>query len=244
MIQPYYDEGGITLYQGDCLAVLDAVELPSVAGVIMDPPYASGARTEAGKPSSGAMVRGRRFGNRPIENDQMTTAGFVWLMREVILATKPLLVPGGSVLSFIDWRQWPNLVGAVESANLRTQGMLVWDKCSFGMGVGFRLQHELILHAAAGSPRVFNRATANLLRFPRDTRTEHASPKPVELMKALLRVIAEPGDLVLDPFAGAGATLLAARDLGMRAVGIELIEANCATAVARLAQRPLVAGAP
>jgi len=121
---------------------------------VTDPPYASGARTEANKPSSGAMVRGQRWNSRPIENDQMTTTGFVWLIREVCQAVRPLLMTGGSLLSFIDWRQWPNLVGAVESTNLRVNGMIVWDKQSMGLGHGFRAQHELVLHASRGVARV------------------------------------------------------------------------------------------
>lgn len=239
MRTPHYERDGIAIYRGDALEVLHALELPPIAAVLMDPPFASGARTEAQKQTSGAMLRGGRWANRPIDNDQMTTAGFVWLMREAALAFVPAIVAGGSVLSFIDWRQWPNLVGALESVNLRAQTMIVWDKGAMGMGNGFRLQHELILHAAKGTPRVFHRGTPNVLRRAREDNVDHPSPKPVPLLEDLLGVVTEPGDVVLDPFMGAGATLVAAQRLGRRAIGVELEERYCDIAAERLAQTTL-----
>ena len=93
---PYYtNERGIAIYHGDALEVLAALDLPEIHAVAMDPPYASGARTEAAKQTSGAMVRGGRWAHRPIDCDQMTTAGFVWLMRELALALYPRLIDGG-----------------------------------------------------------------------------------------------------------------------------------------------------
>lgn len=240
-MKPYYEHGGITIFCGDCLQVLEAIALPAVSAILMDPPYASGARTEAAKPASGSMVRGQRWAGNPIENDQMTTAGFVWLIREALLMCKSSLVLGGSVLSFIDWRQWPNLVGAVESCNLRVQTMIIWDKVSIGMGNGFRVQHELILHACSGTPRVFHRSTPNVIRCIRDENVDHPSPKPVALCERLLPVVTDVGDLVLDPFMGAGSTLVAAKNAGRRAIGIEIDERYCEIAAKRLAQEVLFA---
>jgi hypothetical protein len=148
-MNPYYDRDGITIYHGDCLDVLADLEIP-VDAVVTDPPYASGSRTEAGKSSSGAMLRAGRFADRPIDLDQMTTTGFVWLLRAVAYRCYDMLPEGGSFMSFIDWRQWPNLVGALETCNLRVQGMVVWDKGSIGLGNGFRTQHELVCHASKG----------------------------------------------------------------------------------------------
>lgn len=242
MSEPYYSDDLVTLYHGDALAVLAGLEI-SIDAIVTDPPYASGSRSEAKRVSSGAMIRGKRFGSSPIENDQMTTTGFVWLIRETVLAAKPMLKPGGSVLSFIDWRQWPTLVGALESCNLRVQNMVVWDKGAIGMGNGFRNRHELIAHASDGVPSVANRGTPNVLEFDGDqavisVRKEapefHPSPKPVVLMERLLGVVSRPGDLILDPFAGGGATLVAAKRTGRRAVGIETSIDHCHTIATRL----------
>jgi site-specific DNA-methyltransferase (adenine-specific) len=58
----------------------------------------------------------------------------------------------------------------------------------------------------------------------------------VELARRCIRLSTWPGEVVLDPFAGTGTTLLAARQLGRRAIGIEISEDYCAQAVDRLAQ--------
>ena len=236
-MNPYYDRDGITIYHGDCFAL--NLELQSVAAFIMDPPYASGTRHEATKPLSGAMVRGGRFAERPIDLDQMTTTGFVWLMREIARFARPTLIDGGHFLSFIDWRQWPNLVGAIETANLRVNQMVVWDKQHFGMGWSFRNQHELILAASKGVPRMADRGVGSVLSFPRPTNDWHPSPKPVELIRRLIEATTEPDELVVDPFAGSAPIAEACRDLGRRYVGVEIEERYCEIAVQRLAQQVL-----
>lgn len=67
----------------------------------------------------------------------------------------------------------------------------------------------------------------------------HPAPFPVELARRCIRLSTWPGEVVLDPFAGTGTTLVAARELGRRAIGIEASEAYCALAVDRLAQGAL-----
>jgi site-specific DNA-methyltransferase (adenine-specific) len=64
----------------------------------------------------------------------------------------------------------------------------------------------------------------------------HPAPMPVEVARRCIRLSTWPGEAVLDPFAGAGTTLVAARQLGRRAIGIERSERYCQLAVARLAQ--------
>lgn len=235
MAEPYYDDGHVAIYHGDALDVLAGFDTP-VDAVVTDPPYASGTRLEAHKSASGAMLRAGRFADRPIELDQMTTTGFVWLMRAVAAGVRPLLPDGGSLLSFIDWRQWPNLVGALETCNYRIQGMVVWDKGSIGLGNGFRAQHELICHASKGVPTVYDKGTGNVLRAGRQEPVDHPSPKPVGLLERLITVVSPPGGVVLDPFMGSGSTMRAAVNCGMRAVGIEVEERYCEIAATRLAQ--------
>ena len=237
-MKPYWQspDGAIEVYNSDTLVALDHLHAQGrrFACCIADPPYASGARTEAAKATSGAMVRGQRWAKKPIENDQMTTTGFVWLMRETALAVRDMLDEGGSFFCFIDWRQWPNLVGALETCDLRINQMVVWDKLSYGMGNGFRAQHELIVHASRGTPRVCSHAFGNVLRCKRDDSEHHPSPKPPELIEALLRVSTSAGDAVLDPYMGGGPTLVAGSALGRRVVGIEGVREHCDTAISRL----------
>lgn len=241
MIKPYFEADGVTIYHADCLDVIADME-GSIDAVVTDPPFSSGTRHEAAKSSSGAMLRAGRFADRPLDLDQMTTIGFVWLLRAVARGVYPLLPEGGSFLSFIDWRQWPNLVGAIETANLRVQGMIVWNKTHFGLGNGFRSQHELICHASKGVPTIHDKGTGNVISHIREEPVDHPSPKPVAVMEKLIAVVCPYGGIVLDPFCGAGSTLRAAKNLGRRAIGIETDESYCEIAARRLDQQVLDLG--
>jgi len=235
---PFYEKNGITIYHDDCLWMLQALRDAGtiVDAVVTDVPYASGARTEAKKSSSGAMLRGQRWAEKPIENDQMTTPGFMWFLREIASAVRPMLIEGGSFFTFIDWRQWPNLVGAVESVNLRVNQMVVWDKESYGLGNGFRSQHELGLHASKGTPSVHDHGFGNVLRCKRDANSLHPSPKPERLMMDILRVVSPDDGLIVDPCMGCGPVLRACMETGRRCIGIEIEERYCEIAAKRLAQ--------
>lgn len=220
---------------GDSPLLLNELAITGVDACVTDPPFASGARTEAGKGArADGMVRADRWKNRPIDTDQMTTTGFVWLIRKIAVLVRPMLVDGGAFFSFIDWRQWPNLAGAVESANYRINKMIVWDKESFGLGNGYRNQHELVLFASKGVPRIVHSDTPDVIRCKRDENTWHPSPKPPHLMETLLRVPVPSGGLVLDPFMGSGSTLVAAVRQGMRCIGIDSDANHCATARERV----------
>ena len=71
---------------------------------------------------------------------------------------------------------------------------------------------------------------------PERNRHGHPAPFPVELAARCIRLSTWPGELVIDPFAGIGSTLVAARQLGRRAVGVELSERYCEIAARRLSQ--------
>lgn len=212
--------GDATLYLGDALEILPT--LSDVAAVITDPPYCSGARTSADVRGRSGMSRGELWKSKPLPNDRMTVTGFVWMMRQVAMAAEDVLIPGGSFLCFIDWRQYPTLYGVVESANLRVQTMVVWDKESMALGNGFRNQHELIIHAAKDSPNVYNRAVPNVLRHKRiSASTQHPTEKPVGLMETLVSVVTDSGNLVVDPFMGSGTTGCACLSNGRKFIGVE-----------------------
>lgn len=235
-----FRDRSVRLYLGDAFELLaDDLADDSVAAVLTDVPYASGTRAEAKKNSSGAMLRGGRFAKAPLANDQMTTPGFVWMLREFARAARMKLVEGGSFATFIDWRQYPNLIGALESADLRLNQVVVWDKEVLGLGNGFRSQHEFLVHTSRGVPRICSRSTGNVLRCRRSEETEHPSPKPVALLERILEVITEPGDLVVDPFAGSGSTLVACRNIGRRAIGVEIDPTFAEVARNRLQQKSL-----
>jgi site-specific DNA-methyltransferase (adenine-specific) len=110
-----------------------------------------------------------------------------------------------------------------------------------GLGLGFRTQHELIIHMTAGGPEYYDKGTSNVIASKRvagDER-EHQTQKPIELLARLISVVCPPAGIVLDSFVGSGSTLIAARSVGRHSIGIEREESNCMTAVARLRQSVL-----
>lgn len=230
----YYQDEAVTLYHGDCLEVMAEMPAASVSTVLTDPPYSSGGRRENARSIRKSMTRSVED-DEWIRGDAMSTNGFVWLMRTAGLEWRRLLVPGGHALSFIDWRMSYALMTALETADLRMHPVIVWDKQKLGMGAVFRNQHEFIVHTSAGTalpPQ--RRDVPNVLRFPSVRDGDHPTEKPGPLLETLLSVVAPPGGVVLDPFAGSGSSLYAARSLGHKAIGVEADERYCEVMAKRL----------
>ncbi|TDE03456.1 site-specific DNA-methyltransferase [Jiangella asiatica] len=208
----------------------------TVDAVLTDPPYSSGGRRENARSIRKSMNRGVEDDDW-IRGDAMSTTGFIYLLRLCGIQWRRVLKPGGHALSFIDWRMAPNLVAALETADLRQHPILVWDKAKLGMGAIFRNQHEFIVHVTAGNPSdPQRRDVPNVLRYPSVRDGDHPTEKPGALLQTLLSVVTPPGGLVLDPFAGSGSTLQAARALGHSAIGIEADERFCEVIAKRLDQ--------
>lgn len=215
------------IHRGDTLDVM--LELPDASFdvVLTDPPYSSGATREAGKTWHTAIERmSRNKDKRWFGGDSMSTPAMLWFMRACAQQWFRLLKPGGHLLCFIDWRMAPIVAdatsSAIESADLRRAGLLVWDKQRFHMGEFYRNQHELILHFTRGqneAPRCRN--VGNVIACPIVRNGIHPTEKPVPLLMKLLAPCAGPGSRVLDSFAGSASTGEAALRVGASFEGIE-----------------------
>lgn len=220
------DIGGAVLYCGDNLEIMADLCGLDAHAMIMDPPYCSGAATEAGKGSvthqglRSETMRSGRF--EWFDADNMTTSGLCELLRLVCVRASDVLLPSGSILSFCDWRMLTSIAPAMESAGWRQRNLIAWDKGSFGCGTGFRPSHEMIIHLTKRSPEFYSASVGNVLRHrrPGDIRV-HPTQKPVELMGDLIEVVSPVGGTVIDPFMGSASTGVACLRLGRKFVGIE-----------------------
>lgn len=239
---PYYEHAGITIYHADCREILP--HLPPVDLVLTDPPYASGARRDADRQVRGSMLRETEDADW-FSHDAMTTWGFQWFIRSVFVDIRVILAPGSHVYVFTDWRQTPNVYGLLESANYRVNHCLVWNKSHFGMGAYWRNQHENIVFASLGVPEpMVDRGMGSVVLCPNVPNAErkHPTEKPLNLLRQIMQAV--PGSVALDPFMGSGTTLVAAKQLGRRAIGIEIEEKYCEIAAKRLSQEMLVFDEP
>ena len=218
--------GDATLYLGDCLGLAAAFEEADT--LIMDPPYSSGGVHEAGK-ASGSIGSDTPKEKRFILGDTMSAGGYRALIREVVRAADVL-----QVYSFTDWRMWTFTAEAIELAGHRQRGMLVWDKMSAGMGMKWRLQHELVCWGTRVSTKL-GPSIGTVLTHKRvsATKKKHPTEKPVPLMSDI--VLNSGGEVIADPFMGCGTTGVACALAGKRFIGMELDERFFDAACERIA---------
>ena len=241
--------GDATLYLGDCLEILPT--LGKVDAVVTDPPYCSGAATEAGRGSAthqglrSETIRSGRFSWFGADN--MTTAGLCELLRS--MCVRAPVTDGGSILSFCDWRMVTMLAPAMESAGWRLRNLVVWDKGHFGAGTGFRPRHELVIHLTRRSPVFHSASLGNVLTHSRvGADRTHPTQKPTPLIEDIARVVSPDDGTILDPFMGSGTTGVACARLGRKFIGIEIEPKYFAIACRRIddayRQRDLFLPAP
>jgi DNA modification methylase len=245
-MKPYYDDGkGIQLFLGDCRALLPALAGESIDFVFTDPPY--GHNNQEGDLQS-SRVEGNVKGARKraciaIANDGAEANALVrWAFAEFARLLKPgccccccCCGGGGPDPQFARWSLWLD-----EAIGFKQ--MVVWDKGGLGMGWHYRRSYETILvgEKPGAACRWYDESNSvsNVIRLNKiiPSKYEHPTVKPVALASHFMRLHTQPGDLILDPFAGSGTTLVAARDSGCRAIGIEVEEKFAEMAAKRLAQ--------
>lgn len=217
--QPYYDRDGITIYHADCRDILPHLAPGSVDLVLTDPPYGIAYSTNYTVRGVGASWLGT-----VIENDGDTTA------RDQSLD----MLSGIPAYVFGTWK-------VPHPAN--TKAVLVWDKGpASGMGdLSFPWKPSWEEIYVIGDGFSGHRDEGVIKGFTEVTWESkgraHPNQKPVKLLRYLIGKT--EAKTILDPFMGSGTTLRAAKDLGRRAIGIEIEERYCEIAVRRLAQAVL-----
>lgn len=220
---PYYDDGrGIVIYNSDCRDILP--HLPQVDLVLTDPPFtqrtSDGARTDKG----GAPKAWISFGG--IDGQE---ADYVGLMLQRARRW---------TIAFCAFEQLRTYADAAGDSWIRSG---VWRKPNAtpqftGDRPAMCGEAVAIMHGP-GRKRWNGGGYPAYWEYPTETeRHGHPTPKPIGLMRDIVSQFSDEGDLILDPFMGSGTTLVAAKQLGRRAIGIEIEEKYCEIAAKRLAQ--------
>ena len=221
-MKPYYDHAGITIYHGDCREVIHGLDLSAVDLVLTDPPYG----IDGGK---GGRNRLRGKGDY-MASDWQDTSDYV---RDVCVTVVGFLVdrvgrvivtPGIRNLLLYDL---PDDVGC-----FFTPSSSGWGKWSLNV-------FNPILYYGRDPRAGTGQSPAGMLLNEPSNVPGHPCPKPLGAWKWLLRKGSLEGETVLDPFMGSGTTLVAAKHLERRAIGIEIEERYCELAARRLEQEVL-----
>lgn len=216
---------------GDCTSTTDVQRMigdETVDCLMIDPPYCSGGFQEAGRSKGSVGTDGKRLAQRMIANDTLSTRGYQALLKVAIAN-----VNAAMVYIFTDWRMWVNLFDVVESSGYGVRNMIVWDKGTPGMGVGWRTQHELILFGTKVKPGFDNhKAQGNVISCARTGNEHHATQKPVDLLLKVLAVT-DMAETVVDVFAGSGSTLIACEQGSRKFLGMEMDPRHVQTAIDR-----------
>lgn len=225
-----------TVIHGNSLEVLKEIPNSSIDMIFTDPPYGHNNNSNGDLIHRWevALGKGELQEARAIANDGVEANE---LFRDILPEMARILVPGGCLCccgggggpnpQFARWSLWMD-----EIPGLEFKQMVVWDKGPMGMGWHYRRSYEVVLVAqrkgAACKWYDTSHKIENIIRpntgankiIPREH--QHPTEKPVGLAEFFIRLHTQKGETVLDPFAGSGSTLEAARNLDRNYIGVEL----------------------
>jgi site-specific DNA-methyltransferase (adenine-specific) len=222
--RPYYSDDLVTIYHGD-----SREWLPDADVIVTDPPYGVGWDTGRGgwRDSWGRARRGASFA--PIVGDDAP-----FDPAPLLALRKPIVLFGANhyadrLPASPSWIVWDKRDGSGFGKD-QSDCEMAWTNLG-GPARIIRVQWNILNRAKDDNASGFGTRVANQQRGHFVT---HPTQKPV----ALLRVIVArcPAGVILDPYLGGGSTLRAAKDLGRRAIGIEIEERYCEIAANRCRQ--------
>jgi DNA modification methylase len=202
------------------------------AMVFADPPYNVNIPKAVGR----GRVKHRNFA---MASGEMSFDQFKDFLIESLSPAVEFSADGALNYICMDWRHYGELLAAGKIIYNELLNVVVWCKTAGGQGSFYRSQHEEIFVFKSGSGPYLNnvqlgrlgRNRTNVWTYPGANSfrvgrladlTAHPTVKPVALVMDAIRDCTRRGDVILDPFLGAGTTILAADRIGRRAYGIEI----------------------
>ena len=217
--KPYYEKDGIVIYNAHCRNILR--ELPCADLAITDPPY--GKETHAGA--------------RTGDGDKILV-DFSSITADELRGIMELANIKRWWISFMEWRHIAELERK-PPINLEFIRMGIWVKPNgapqfTGDRPGTGWEGVGLFHKPG--KKFWNGGGHHAVWIDNKENTLHPTGKPISLINRLMDLFSLPDELVLDPFMGSGTTLLSAKELGRKAIGIEIEEKYCEIAAKRLSQ--------
>jgi len=237
----FHAEPGITLYCGDCRDVLPLLD--GVEAIVTDPPYGLSLIGERHVGQAGHGVRNLDF----FPNDTLAD-GLAHV--DTLMTALTTLTASGCVYAWLGHHQFAKAVLAFHERHWQSR-FLVWNRIApvppppwsgWPSGASLCLYAYRAGKKWAAEPSQMPRSnvlTCDSFRAGNGEKNGHPTQMNPYLVAEPIRCSTEPDDLVLDPFAGSGTTLHAAKNLGRRAIGIEIEPRYCEIAVKRLRQEVL-----
>lgn len=234
------------LLQGDALdadsyrAVFEPGEMARL--VLTDEPY--------NVPNVGHVTSQAHHREFAMAAGEMTHEEFAGFNHAWMIQCLACLVDGGMLATFIDWRSIELVLSCGRNLGLFLLNVVVWNKTNAGQGSLWRSQHELLPVFKKGTAAHVNnvelgrhgRWRSNVWQYAgassigsdaRDLLDEHPTAKPVALLEDALLDVTERDDIILDPFAGSGSTLIAAENVGRSCRAIEIDGLYCDLVIRR-----------
>ncbi|MEP5728102.1 MAG: DNA methyltransferase [Sulfitobacter sp.] len=221
--------GPVTLCHGDALDVLQ--DLRGAADLcVSDFPYRliAGGRGTSGDGSMSGIFDADAYDN---SGDLMAMAEWHQMAPPVYRALKP----NADAYFMTNDKNLLLAGGALVGAGFKFHNLLGWDKGAPTPNRWYMKHVEYVLYMWKGKARaITNPGSKQLFASPRPKDRVHPTQKPICLMEHYIQNSSRPGDVVIDPFCGSGATLVAAALAGRRAIGIEIDPDHFATACAQV----------
>lgn len=203
--------------------VTELLKPKSVNMVLTDPPYGVNFQSTYGKDEEDR----EKYQAKIDDDEDIETA--IWNFRQTLSAMLPALADECELYVFSQWQvcpEWQKYLGTLTEYGIELYQLLIWEKGYPGIGdvkYNWGCGHEFIYYLKRGRRRVPYRRSG-ILHFDkvRPGTNIHPTEKPVDLLKVLIEYSTVPGQLILDPYAGSGSALSAAREMGRHAVGIEM----------------------
>jgi len=176
---------------------------------------------------------------RPIENDSLKPAELQKLFAAALNVARAHALPGAAIYATVPSVFLKYFIQGLEDGGFSYRHCLIWIKQSFVLGRSdYHYRHEPILYGwLDNGPHYFidDRTQDSVFEVDRPMVSDlHPTTKPIALIAKMVANSGRPGELVYDPFAGSGSTILAAHQLGRIGYGCEIDPAYLAVALERL----------